>query len=138
MTLIALSLVIVFSLLSLLHVYWAFGGRAGWVAIIPEVNGLPAFRPGIAITLVVAAGLEACAALVATAAGFLPSPVPPWLVRFAMHVLALVFFLRAIGDFRLVGFTKRVRGSRFARLDTLVYSPLCLAIAAGVLAIARA
>ena len=74
----------------------------------------------------------------AIAAGLLPSPVPSGLVRFAMYALATVFLLRAIGDFRLVGFSKRVRGSRFARLDTLVYSPLCLAIAAGVLVVARA
>jgi hypothetical protein len=76
--------------------------------------------------------------LVAVAAGFVSMPVSPWLVRVAMDALALVFVLRAIGDFRLVGFSKRVRGTRFARLDTLVFSPLCLAIAAGVLVIARA
>jgi len=40
-----------------------------------------------------------------------------------------VFALRAIGDFRHVGFFKRVRGCRFARLDTLAYSPLCTALA---------
>ncbi len=37
----------------------------------------------------------------------------------------------AIGDFRLVGFWKRIRDSRFARLDTAVYSPLCLVLAIG-------
>jgi len=138
MTLVALSLVIVFSMLSLLHVYWACGGRVALVAAIPEVNGRPAFRPGVAITLVVAVGLASFAVLVAVGSGLLPSPLPPALVRLALHALALVFALRAIGDFRLVGFSKRVRGSRFARLDSLVYSPLCLAIAAGVLVIARA
>ena len=137
-TLVALALVTVFSLLSLLHVYWACGGRLAAVAVIPEVHGRPAFRPGVGITLVVATALAACAALVAVAAGLVPMPVSPWLVRVAMYALALVFVLRAIGDFRLVGFSKRVRGTRFARLDTLVFSPLCLAIAAGVLVIARA
>jgi hypothetical protein len=37
--------------------------------------------------------------------------------------------LRAIGDFRYVGFFKRIRDSKFARLDTLAYSPLCAALA---------
>ena len=37
--------------------------------------------------------------------------------------------LRAIGDFRYVGFFKRVRDSSFARLDTLAYSPLCAGLA---------
>jgi hypothetical protein len=45
---------------------------------------------------------------------------------------ALGLFARAIGEFKYVGFFKRVRGSRFARRDTLLYSPLCLWLAAGV------
>jgi hypothetical protein len=43
---------------------------------------------------------------------------------------------RAVGDFRYVGFFKRVRDSRFATLDTRVYSPLCFVLAAGVAFIA--
>ena len=42
---------------------------------------------------------------------------------------------RAVGEFRLVGFFKRVRGSGCARLDTFVYSPLCLALAVGIFAV---
>jgi hypothetical protein len=41
-----------------------------------------------------------------------------------------VFGLRAIGDFRYLGFFKRVTGTRFARADTLIYSPLCAGLAA--------
>ena len=37
--------------------------------------------------------------------------------------------LRAIGDFRYVGFFNRVRDTGFARLDTLAYSPLCAGLA---------
>lgn len=33
---------------------------------------------------------------------------------------------RAVGDFRLVGFFKKVKGSEFALMDTLLYSPLCV------------
>ena len=41
---------------------------------------------------------------------------------------------RGIGDFRYVGFFKRVKGSLFATRDTYLYSPLCmvLAVLAGV------
>ena len=42
---VALSVVIVFSVLSLIHVYWAFGGRAGSAGAVPELNGHPAFVP---------------------------------------------------------------------------------------------
>jgi hypothetical protein len=47
-----------------------------------------------------------------------------------------VLAARAVGDFRLVGLFKRVRGTRFARYDSLVYTPLCLALAAGCFAVA--
>jgi len=62
-------------------------------------------------------------------------PVPHSVLSWFTRALALVLLLRAIGDFRLVGFFKRIRGSRFARLDTVLYSPLCLALSAGVVAI---
>ena len=38
--------------------------------------------------------------------------------------------LRAVGDFRMVGFWKTVRDTPFARWDTRLFSPLCVAIAA--------
>jgi hypothetical protein len=44
--------------------------------------------------------------------------------------------LRTIGDFRLVGVFKRVRGTRFARLDSIAFAPLCLLLAAGVVRVA--
>jgi len=136
MTTLAGILCTAFALLSLLHVHWAFGGRVAWTAVIPEVGGRPAFMPGTGVTLLVAAALATCAGLVAAAADLLATPVPPVVLRVAMYALALVLLLRAIGDFRLVGFTKRVRATRFARLDTLLYSPLCLALAAGVAVLA--
>jgi hypothetical protein len=52
------------------------------------------------------------------------------------YLLALGLLARAVGEFRYVGFFKRVRGSRFARLDTLIYSPVCLLLAVGVALVA--
>ena len=130
-TIVAFSLIAIFIGLSLLHVYWLLGGKVGLLAAIPEIDGKPAFRPSALATLVVAIGLALCALLIAATVGVfalpLPHTAPSWLTR----ALALVFLLRAIGDFRLVGFFKRIRDSRFARLDTAVYSPLCLALAIG-------
>jgi hypothetical protein len=41
----------------------------------------------------------------------------------------MAFLLRAVGEFRLVGLFKRIRGTAFARWDTWLFSPLCLLIA---------
>jgi hypothetical protein len=45
---------------------------------------------------------------------------------------------RAVGEGRYVGFLKRVRNTAFARNDTWLYSPLCVALAVGFLVLALA
>jgi hypothetical protein len=125
-------LIAIFAALALLHVYWAAGGRAWNMAAIPEVDGNRAFKPSTAGTLAVALALAAAAALIAIASGLFALPLPQLVIEVPVFGLALILFARAIGDFRLVGFFKRVRGSRFARMDTAVYSPLCLALAIAV------
>ncbi len=129
--LIAWSLIAVFAGLSLIHVYWLFGGRVGQLAAIPEMNRKPVFQPSVLVTLMVAIGLALCAVVIAGTAGVLTLPLSQTVLAWLTRALAVVLLLRAIGDFRLVGFFKRIRDSRFARLDTTVYSPLCLALAIG-------
>ena len=47
--------------------------------------------------------------------------------------IAIIFILRAIGDFKYLGFFKKINHSDFAKSDTKLFSPLCLTI--GILAI---
>ena len=117
-----------------LHLYWAAGGRAGAGAAVPERAGRPAFSPRPAATAAVALAFVVAAAIVLARVGaWGPVTRPSPLVRLATWAIGVVFLLRAIGDFRMVGFFKRVRGTRFAALDSRVYSPLCLAIGSVVL-----
>jgi hypothetical protein len=131
---VAIALIVVFCALGLVHVYWALGGRALKAAAIPHLEGRRAFNPSGLATFGVAIALLLAALLVALDADMLAlsRPLPRGPINTFVYLLAFVFFARAVGDFRLVGFFKRVHGSPFARLDTLVFSPLCLAIAAGV------
>ena len=76
--------------------------------------------------------------VVSAAAGFITVPVPSSWTTWAAYALALALIGRAIGDFRLVGFFKRVRGSNFARMDTAVYAPLCLLLGVAVFYVAIA
>ncbi|WP_439892602.1 DUF3995 domain-containing protein [Ralstonia sp. 25C] len=112
------------------HLYWAVGGTAGKQAAVPSVGGAPLFRPSVIGTALVAVILLAMAAWVAAASGNLATPVPHGVLRVGALLLAVIFALRAVGDFRYVGFFKRVRGSVFAQRDTWVYSPLCVVLAA--------
>ena len=135
----ALALAAVLIALALLHVYWAAGGRAGAAAAVPEVEGRPAFEPGPNVTLGVALGLAVAAlAVLGRAHLWLPPWPPSWAFAAGTWVLAALFLLRAVGDLRLVGFFKRVRGTRFAARDTWVYSPLCLAMGLGLVGLSLA
>ena len=129
--LLAILLVGVFALLALVHVYWALAARATRSAALPEIDGRAAFVPSRMVTLAVALALTACALLVAATSGLAPPLLPLRMLCWLMFALALVLLARAIGDFRLVGFFKRVTGTRFARLDSAVYSPLSLLLAMG-------
>jgi hypothetical protein len=120
---------IILAALGAVHVYWALGGKVGKGSAIPTRDGVPVLCPGILGTLFVAGGLFAMAALLATRTGWFPLSAFSGATRAATWLVSAVFGLRAIGDFRYIGFLKSVRDSRFARLDTLIYSPLCVLLA---------
>ncbi|USD61650.1 DUF3995 domain-containing protein [Vibrio sp. SCSIO 43140] len=118
--------------ISLIHVYWAFGGKKGVHLAIPVVEGSKAFTPGALITLLVAAALAVFAllSLSLTDAIATPQTLKNYIEWMALFVGA-IFVLRAVGDFNLVGFSKKNQQGQFARLDTWLYSPLCLCVGAG-------
>ena len=127
----------VFTFISMVHLYWAAGGKLGSLAAIPQLPGefasgpRPAFKPSALGTFLVAIALLVC-----LRAGLYFSPVSHGALQWGISAIAVLMFARAIGDSELVGFFKKVGGSRFARLDTYFYSPLCLVLGAGLLVVA--
>ena len=138
----AQGLVTIFAVISLIHVYWAFGGQWAAVAAVPQVpvegsaRSQPAFKPSGWLTLLVAFGLLLIAALVCLRVGWWVPAVSHQSLQWVISTIAMLMFARAIGDSNLVGFFKQVKGSEFARLDTWVYSPLCVVLGAGLLVVA--
>jgi hypothetical protein len=110
---------------ALVHVYWAAGGARGLGAAIPERNRRAVFAPGRGAAIGVAMALLVVAGLLASRLPLLRAPLPEPACSILCWILAALFVARAVGDFRYVGFFKRVRGSRFAALDSAAYSPLC-------------
>lgn len=127
-----LTIVGILTMIALLHAYWALGGRLSLGAAVPQVGGVATFRPSTAATWAVAIALLMAALVVAAAGNLVDPPGPAWPWVGAAIVLALVFAARAVGDFGLVGFFKTRGDGAFARLDTWVYSPLCLILAAAI------
>jgi hypothetical protein len=131
-----------------LAVCGAFVGLAAWHfrmamlpmtgegGAVPSVGGKPLFVPTRRSTVAVGVVLLLFSGLVAATSGFVPVGLPASLLAWLSYGLAAGLLARAVGEFRYVGFFKRVRGSRFARLDTLVYSPICLLLAVGVALVA--
>ena len=117
---------LIFLGLAFIHFYWAFGGwRFASAAIPSQQTGEKLFQPGITATLIVAIGLLTFGFIMVATNDFFPW-IPKEIVKWGTYAIAVIFSLRSIGDFKYVGFFKRIRTTDFAKKDTRIYSPLCL------------
>jgi hypothetical protein len=115
--------------LSLVHIYWALGGNWGLTAVVPSVDGQPLFENGLWDTLAVALALSIAAGICLGTLNYRLPFLPTWIYRTGIWCIALVFLLRAVGEFHYFGFFKQVNDSLFAHWDTVLYTPLCLGLA---------
>lgn len=123
--------IVIFLSLSAIHFYWLAGGGSGLDATIPsDSNGHKLFQPGRGATLIVALGLLLFGLCNLAFAGWISVGMDHQYIRYGILLIAIIFLMRAIGDFRYIGLTKRHKQSSFARWDTKLYIPLCLALAA--------
>ncbi len=123
-----------FLAIAALHAYWALGGF--WPGRDAEslarlvVGGPPGMRfPGRVATWAVVAVLAGGAAVVLAAAGVMAVPAPPALVRGAALLGAAVLLIRGLEGLVDVRLRPDTVGSPFARLNVILYSPLCLLLA---------
>jgi hypothetical protein len=123
---------------ALLHVYWAMGGQRGRSAAVPREGGHAMLKPGRLATFAVAVSLFMCSALLLAWLQFIPSVVSRAFVRTAIGVLATIMLMRAIGDFRHMGLFRKRGDGPFRRMDTLFYTPLCIAFSVVLWALAVA
>jgi hypothetical protein len=138
MMVVSICLALMLGALAGLHVVWALGGSWGRAVAVPERDGAPLFRPSRTVTLLVVVGLITAAACAVVSGTVVAAPATRLATQAGCWVLAVVFGVRAIGEGRYVGFTKRVRATAFARNDTWLYSPLCTVMAVGFLVLALA
>jgi hypothetical protein len=132
----AIAICLCFLVLALSHFGMAFLPTTAESAAMPSVQGKPLFVPSPLSTIAVGFALLAFAGLVALTGGLVAPVLPPVILAWLSYGLALGLLARAIGDFKYVGFFKRIRDSRFARWDTWFYSPLCLLLCFGVAIVA--
>jgi hypothetical protein len=121
---------VIFLCLSLLHIYWAFGGGLWIDSVLPtDLSGTKILNPSMPASLIVAFGLLFLAFVTAGNQGFTDNYVKRNYLRYGSLIIAVIFLLRAIGEFKYVGFFKTVTATQFAINDTQIFSPLCSLIA---------
>jgi len=118
----------IFIFLAALHIYWAFGGKWASDSVIPTFpDGKLTFQPPVLTTLFVTAGLIVFATLTLLASTFFEGYMVSKYAKSGNYFIASLFTLRSIGDFKFVGFSKKITHTKFAINDSKLYTPLsCL------------
>lgn len=128
-SILSLVLSLIFILLSVLHVYWFFGGQWGLKNVIPTKNKNEKFGPPPRVaTLTVAIMLAMFGLIYLVKLDTINIPFPEWLLPYAYWIIPSIFILRAIGEFKYVGLFKKIKHTDFAKSDTKFFIPLCLGI----------
>jgi hypothetical protein len=126
---IAAVLFLIFLFLSLIHFYWAFGGKWATQGVYPTPDDkTPPRNPGIIATLLVAIALFGFGIFYLIKVEILSFQLPQIIDKYGLWILIAIFTLRAIGDFKYLGFFKKIKNTKFGQNDTKYFAPLCLII----------
>jgi hypothetical protein len=119
---------------AVIHFYWAFGGKWRANAVLPQINSEKrVFTPSPLMTLAVAVPFLIISVIFAQAAGWMDFEIIAPFLPTLLLVLVAVFAIRALGDFKYVGFFKKVNNTDFAINDTKYFTPLCAFVAVSLL-----
>jgi len=119
----------VFFCLACIHFNWVIGGKYGFEAVIPtNENGERVFHPKKTDSAIVALALTLCSIFYFLYSGITNYELPQWISQYMKWIIPSICILRAIGDFKYVGFFKRYTKTKFGKLDIIFFSPLCLII----------
>ena len=119
--------VIILVSLGVIHFYWAFGGKFLLDSAIPTQDGKKLLNPGVFLTFLVGFMLLGCAFVV------LEIKSEDNIYIYLNWAIATLFGIRAIGDFNMVGFFKKIKHTKFALYDTKYFSPLCFGISVSLM-----
>jgi hypothetical protein len=127
---ISIFLSIIFLFLFAIHVYWAMGGNWAKNAVLPvKDNNVKLFQPTVLSTCIVAICFLASGVFVLIKIKFITMSVPSFINKYGLWMIAIIFLMRAVGNFKYAGFFKKIKHTQFGRYDTKYYSPLSFIIA---------
>jgi Protein of unknown function (DUF3995) len=126
-------------LLAMIHIYWGFGGKLALKNALPtnlQDNGKVLFQPSMFATFVVAFGLLVMAYILVVDTHIFALKLPISIQNYGLKIIAAIFILRAIGDFKYVGFFKKIKVTEFGQMDSKFYSPFCFYLGVSTLYLA--
>ena len=135
---IVLSLInaLIFTIISGFHFYWAMGGKVGFDVVLPSnTEGVKSLNPSKLITVIAACVFLSITFFYLIKANLIHLQLPNLIIDYGLYALAIVLIIRAIGDFKYVGFFKTIKNTPFAVHDTKYYAPLCLFLGLNTLVI---
>ncbi len=128
-TLLSFILFLIFIVLALIHFNWVIGNTWGLDQSLPtNEKGERLFTPRRFDSAIVGLGLIAFGVFYLLQTGFVDFEIPQWIEKYVQWIIPTIFLLRALGDFKYVGFFKKIKNTEFAKADTKFFSPLCLSI----------
>jgi len=107
------------------HFYWAFGGTFGLDKVIPTKDGKSLLNPVKFLTLIVGFMLLSFA-WIAYLLNFKDLNMASYFetIIYMGWFLSVIFAIRSIGDFNMLGLFKKVKSTKFAEFDTKYFIPL--------------
>jgi len=124
----------IFFILAGIHFNWVIGGEWGFNEALPtNSEGKRVLNPRKIDSFIVSLGLLSFGFFFLIKASLISIELPDWLQNYGGWGIAAIFLLRAIGDFKYIGFFKKVKTTDFAITDSKYFSPLCFLL--GVIAI---
>ena len=129
-TLISIIVITILIIFGLFHIYWGFGGKFALDLAIPTIDKKPLINPGQILIFFVSILIFGFAFIVYLIqfSNLTENLYISTIISFG-YFLSILFTMRAIGEFNAVGFFKKIKSSKFAKYDTLYYSPLSLLLA---------
>ncbi|NMM50665.1 DUF3995 domain-containing protein [Marinigracilibium pacificum] len=125
----SITLSIIFLSLGIIHFNWVLGGEFGFSASLPtNEKGERVLNPKRLESAIVGIGLTAFGLFYFTDSGLINIHLPNWVTEYGGWIIPSIFILRAIGEFKYVGFFKKIKNTEFAKWDTKLFSPLSLLI----------
>jgi hypothetical protein len=127
---------LIFTIISGFHFYWAMGGKIGFDVVLPSnIEGVKSLNPSKSITCIAACVFLSVAGFYLIKAHLIHLQLPNLITDYGLYLLAIGLIIRAIGDFKYVGFFKTIKNTPFADYDTRYYAPLCLFLGLNTLVI---